>query len=160
ENLVSNRSIDVELYQKFLQLRAQVRAANVQPVREQVLPELEKLVARDPNFAPAWSYLSRLYILIQLPLDFQIWNRPVEETRRLWQSAFEKSEKAAREAIRLDPKQAFAYSNLARWAETNRKNWAAVEDLHRKALELDPYDSEVLYQYGDFLFQTGRVKEA
>jgi TolB-like protein len=160
ENLIANRNIDVELYQKFLQLRAQMRALNNQRIREQVLPELEELVARDPNFAPAWSYLSRLYILIELAVDFQIWNRPVDETRRLWQSAFEKSEKAAREAIRLDPKQAFAYSNLGRWIEPNRKNFAAAEDLHRKALELDPFDSEVLYQYGDFLFHTGRVKEA
>ena len=84
--------------------------------------------------------MSRLYITIQNPLDFQIWNRPVEETRRLWQAAIEKSEKAAREAIRLDPRQAFAYTGLAR-LEANRKNWAASEDLHRKALELDPYDS-------------------
>jgi tetratricopeptide (TPR) repeat protein len=159
ENLVSSRTIDVDLYQRFLQLRAQVRATNVQRVREQVLPGLEELVARDPSFAPAWSYLSRLYITINNPLDFQIWHRPVEETRRLWQAAIEKSERAAREAIRLDPRQAFAYTGLAR-QEANRKNWAAAEDLHRKALTLDPYDPEVLYYYGDLLFQTGRVKDA
>jgi TolB-like protein len=159
ENLVSSRTIDVDVYQKFLQLRAQVRALNNQRVREQVLPGLEELVARDPNFAPAWSYLSRLYITIELPLDFQIWNRPVEETRRRWQSASEKSEKAAREAIRLDPRQAFAYTGLAR-LEANQKNWAAAEDLHRKALALDPYDPEVLFYYGDVFAQTGRPKEA
>jgi TolB-like protein/tetratricopeptide (TPR) repeat protein len=159
ENLVSSRTVDVDVYQRFLQLRAQVRARNVQPVREQVLPGLEELVAREPNFAPAWSYLSRLYITIQNPLDFQIWNRPVEETRRLWEAAIEKSEKAAREGIRLDPRQAFAYTGLAR-VEASRKNWAASEDLHRRALDLDPYDPEVLLYYGDLLFLTGRVKDS
>jgi adenylate cyclase len=159
ENLVSNRTVDVDLYQQFLRLRAQVRALNGQRTRAEVLPELEKLVARDPGFAPAWGYLSRLYVNIENTLDFTIWTRPAEETRRLWQPAYEKSEKAAREAIRLDPRQAFAHSMLA-LLESNGKRWAAAEDLHRKALELDPYDPDVLGSYATFLFQTGRTKDS
>jgi TolB-like protein/Tfp pilus assembly protein PilF len=159
ENLVSNRTVDVDLYQQFLRVRAQVRALNTQRIREEALPQIEKLVARDPSFAPAWGYLSLLYLTINIPLVSEIWTRPVEETRRLWQPAYEKSEKAAREAIRLDPRQAFAYTNLA-WLEVNRKRWAAAEDLYRKALELDPNDPDVLASYGRFLLHIGRVKES
>jgi len=159
ENLVASRTVDVDLYQQFLRTRAQVRALNVQRIRQEAISELEKLVARDPNFAPAWSYLSGLYITIQNPVHFAVMTRPPEETRRLLQPGQEKAEKAAREAIRLDPRQAFAYSNLA-LLEANRKRWAAAEDLHRKALELDPNDPDVLASYAAFSFETGRLKDA
>jgi tetratricopeptide (TPR) repeat protein len=139
--------------------RATFDAPTTLPSRTEVLPELEKLVARDPTFAPAWGYLSQLYIYIQVPLEATIWTRSAEETRRQWQPAFEKAERAGREAIRLDPRQAFAYANLA-LLESNRKHWSAAEDLLRQALEFDPYDPDVLRGEGIFLHQTGRVKES
>jgi tetratricopeptide (TPR) repeat protein len=157
ENLVANRNIDVELYQQFLRLRARAHASTGNQIVADVLPELEKLVARDPNFAPAWADLARLSGLVQVTIDRTIWTRPPEATRRLIQPANDKMEKAAREAIRLDPRQALAYAGLA-FVELNRKRWAAADDLFRKALELDPYDTDVLSDYGRFLHQTGRIK--
>jgi Tfp pilus assembly protein PilF len=66
-------------------------------------------------------------------------------------------QKAAREATRLDPRQSLAYASLAA-IEINREHWAAAEYLLRKALDVDPYEPDVLFRLGDFLHQTGRAK--
>jgi TolB-like protein len=159
ENLVANRNIDLELYELFLRMRAQVRADPRTSSQANVLRELEKLVAREPDFAPAWGYMSRLYILSQGGLYFRLMTLPIDETRQQWRAAFEKSEKAAREAIRLDPTQALAHTTLA-FVEVNRKNWTGAEDYLRKALEIDPDDPDVLSSQGYFFLQTGRLKES
>jgi tetratricopeptide (TPR) repeat protein len=75
------------------------------------------------------------------------------------QPAFDKMEKAAREAIRLDPRQALAYASLAVIA-VNQKRWAEAEDLLRKAREFDPYDPDVVSAEGEFLYRTGRIKDS
>ena len=159
ENLVANRNVDVEVYQEFLRLRAQERALPVIRIFREVTPAFEKLVARQPNFAPARAYLSRVYLATLSVMDRAIMTRPPEETQRLQQPVFDKMEKAAREAIRLDPRQAVAYAALA-LVEKNQKHWASASDLLRKAQELDPYDPDILSDYGDFLLQTGRIKDA
>jgi TolB-like protein len=158
ENLVNNRNVDVEVYQQFLRLRAQARTLPPFLIVRNVLPEFEKLVAREPNFAPAWAYLSRVYSAFVVPLYNRVMTRPPEDTRRLLQPGFDKVQKAAREAIRLDPRQAVAYASLAQ-VEINEKHWASAEDLLRKAQELDPYNSDVLDAYGTFLLLTGRIKD-
>ena len=91
-------------------------------------------------------------------LEPRLWSRPVEETRRLVQSALDKAQKAAREAIRLDPRLATGYATLG-IIETYRKNWTAAEGLYRQALTLDPNDPDALQFYGGMLARTGRLKE-
>src|SRR5207237_2570790 len=82
-----------------------------------------------------------------------------EDTRRLIEPVASKVEKAAREAIRLDPRQAPAYAAVA-MVQLNQKHWAAAEDLFRKALELDPYDPELLVEDGFFLLKTGGINDS
>jgi adenylate cyclase len=159
ENLVASRTINVDLYQQYLRLRAQGRADPRVGSQANVLQELEKLVARDANFAPAWGYMSRLYIISQGGLRFRLMTLPVDETRQQFRVGFDKAEKAAREALRLDPRQALAYATLSE-VEINRKNWGAAEDLLLQALDIDPYDPDVLASRGWFFMRTGRVKEA
>jgi TolB-like protein/tetratricopeptide (TPR) repeat protein len=159
ENLVSNRNVAVDVYEEFLRLRAQARASGASGVARDFLPELETLVAREPNFAPAWAYLSQIYLPLLVPIDHRIMTRPPEDSRRLVQPVFDKVQKAAREAIRLDPRQATAYATLA-LAEMNEKHWASAEDLLRKAQEIDPYDPDILQDYGRFLMGAGRIKDA
>jgi TolB-like protein/DNA-binding SARP family transcriptional activator len=155
KHLVPDRTSDVEAYQQFLRARAGFRS------RLQFAPiivDLEQLVERDPGFAPAWGLLSNLYI--NLPAyDTRLESRPVEESRRLVQSAMDKAEKAAREAVRLDPGQVNGLRALAT-LEIRRKNWAAAEDLLRQALASDPNDTDTLSNYGGMLANVGRRKES
>jgi tetratricopeptide (TPR) repeat protein len=70
-----------------------------------------------------------------------------------------RKETAAREAIRLDSRNALAYAALAQ-AQNSRGNFAGGEDLYRQALALDPNDPEVLDAFSSRLVYGGRIKEA
>jgi adenylate cyclase len=96
---------------------------------------LEQVVARDPSYAPAWALLARMT------------------------SDPAKTETAAREAIRLDSRNAVGYVALAQ-VQNSRGNFPAGEDLYRQAVALDPNDPEVLDALSSWLVYGGRIKEA
>jgi TolB-like protein/DNA-binding SARP family transcriptional activator len=140
ERLVSNRSIDPESYQQYLRARTVHRTRGNGAV-EAVITILEPVVARDPGYAPAWALLARGYA-----------------------GAFpgvlsDKSENAAREAIRLDSHNAMAYAVMA-GIQSRLGNFAASEDLNKQALALDPDDPDVLDMISLRLAAFGHVKEA
>ena len=68
---------------------------------------LEPLVARDPGYAPAWALLAGNYGLAAT-YNPVVFTGTAEKAREIVQFGRDKAEKAAREAIRLDPKQAYA----------------------------------------------------
>jgi Tfp pilus assembly protein PilF len=155
ERLVSNRTSNLESYQQYLRARALFRARDI----EQAIRVLEPVVAREPNYAPAWGLLSRAYRLSPnySPITQ---TATVEEVRRAQQAADDKAGRAAREAVRLDPKHPLAYLSLAH-AEADQGRKTAGEDLFRQALALDPNDPEVLDSYRQFLISHGgRIREA
>jgi TolB-like protein len=153
ENLVNNRNIDPETYQLFLRARAQFRGrtggGNV---------NIEQLIARDPGFAPSWGLKAQGHVLFPF-LDNALMVRSVEESRREIQSRLEEGEKAAREAMRLDPQLATAYAVLGA-IEGYKRNWAASVELYNKAIDLDPNDPDNIETYGTVLATIGYLKEA
>ena len=66
QNLVSNRTSDTDSYQDYLRARALVRGRGPLepggPLTE-AAKLLEQVVARDPNYAPAWGLLGQAYAL-------------------------------------------------------------------------------------------------
>ena len=136
ERLIANRSIDPESYQQYLRARTIHRARGPGAI-EATIKILEPVVARDPGYAPAWALLARGY---QVPFP-------------------DKAEKAAREAIRLDPRNAMARTVLA-GLETRSGNFSAAEELHQQSLALDPNDPDVLDMISNRLAYFGHVKEA
>jgi tetratricopeptide (TPR) repeat protein len=96
---------------------------------------LEQVVARDPTYAPAWGLLA------------------------LMSNDRQKKKMAAEEAIRLDSRNAAAYTALG-GLQAASGNWAAAEDLRRKALSFDPDDPESLDSFSNALASAGRLKEA
>jgi TolB-like protein len=136
-NLVSSRSIEPELYQQFLRARALPRARSP-GYREAMRKILEAVVARDPGYAPAWALLAGTY----------------------GRQDPDKAEKAAREALRLDPGNAMANSHLAN-VEAGHGNFTAAEDIQKQSLALHPDDTDVLDAISNGLLAiSGRVKEA
>jgi TolB-like protein len=154
ERLVSDRTDDLESYQQYLRARALVRARALADAAS----VLESVVARDPEFAPAWALLAQTYRLTP-PYSPVVRNGSLEEARVAMQSAREKGEAAARKAIELDPRNATGYAALA-MIRAPSGEWTAVEDLFQQALALDPNETDVLNDFSQVLTLIGRLKEA
>ena len=120
---------------------------------------LEKLVARDPTFAPAWATLSEAHRR-SLPDEDVATLRTgqIEEARRLAETARAKPEMAARRAIELDPKNAAGYGALGA-LQTQRGKWLKSEDLLKRAPALDANEPDVLFAYSYLISTLGRVEE-
>jgi tetratricopeptide (TPR) repeat protein len=95
---------------------------------------LEQVVARDPTYAPAWALLGRM------------------------SADRDKSEMAAREALRLDPRNA-TYSAMV-GIQAAQGNRAVSEDLRKEALAQDPDEPDTLDSFSNSLAFAGRLKEA
>jgi tetratricopeptide (TPR) repeat protein len=119
---------------------------------------LEPVVARDPEFAPAWALLALAY---RLAPTFNPITRTggLEEARVVMQSSLQKGEAAAQKAIELDPMNAAAYAALA-VIQAASGEWTIAEDLFRQALASDPNETDVRHDYSLILANLGRVKEA
>ena len=151
ELLVASRTNDLGSYQDYLRARALYRARTIPPAIE----ILERLVAREPDYAPAWALLAQAYFFFPQ-------NSPVAteaEGRANYRLAEQQVEAAAKNSIRLDPQNASAYSALAD-IDFGRRRWIAGEDNFLKALSLDPNDPDILHRYTTRLGITGRVKES
>jgi TolB-like protein len=136
ERLVPSRTNNPESYDQFLRARTIYRTRAPGAI-EAMIKILEQVVARDPDYSPAWALLARAYGGTQN----------------------DKAEKAAREAIRLDSRNAMAYTVLA-GIQTRLRNFASAEDLRKQALALDPDDPDVLDSVSNGLAIFGHVKEA
>jgi len=155
DTLVRDRTKDTESYDRYLRARALLRTRGQEPITD-AIALLEQVVARDPGFAASRALLAQAYVVM-------LANSPRDGTdkdaRQLTQTSLFKAERAARESVQLDSRNALAYSALAR-VQVRRGKWAEAEDLHKQALALDPGEPEVLENYGLMLESVGRLREA
>jgi TolB-like protein len=160
KQLVSNRDIDPESYQQYLGARAVIRTVVNQPGaaerRIAAIGALEQVVARYPDYAPAWAQLALGYYR-----RFNIGlGRSTEENRRAKDEFLPRAEAAARRAIESDADLADGYSTLGIIMQASRLNLAQADELYSKALALDPFHPEAQHFYALLLGAVGRVKEA
>jgi TolB-like protein len=161
QNLVSNRTENLEVYQDFLQGKAWLRA-RLSPASGPYLERFESVVARDPAFAPAWAHLARAYSLEpgqNREVVTLVDQGDVEKARGRVKALLDRGEMAGRMAIRLDPENASGYWGMAQVA-SNRGQWAPAEDYAKKALELDPNDPDALLAAGNASLRTGHLERA
>jgi TolB-like protein len=154
QQLVSNRTTDADSYQQYLRGRALVRA--------RALPDaialLEPVVARDPDFAPAWAMLAQAHDLTpnQYALRF---SDSTEGLSRVVAASSPRAETAATRAIQLDAN--FADGHVALAAVRDRLGkFLLADELYSKALALDPNNPEALHAHSLLLASLGRIKEA
>jgi TolB-like protein len=155
ESIVSNRTKDLDSYQEYLRARSLFRARAI----ADVVATLEPVVARDPNYAPAWALLADAYTFVPT-YSGETWIGSVQVARQLAQSSLDKGERAAREAIRLDPEHGGGYMGLGQAEAFRPGKWAAAEALFKQALALDPDDTETLDAYSQMLVNSGYVSES
>jgi tetratricopeptide (TPR) repeat protein len=116
---------------------------------------LEQVVARNPDYAPAWALLGFDYGT----LAYQSVAGQLDDSRRIADAFVPKAQAAIRRAIQLDPNLPDGYERSSTM-EGARGKLVAAEDLMLKALALDPDNPDVLHTYSLLLAKAGRLKEA
>jgi TolB-like protein/Flp pilus assembly protein TadD len=104
-------------------------------------------IALDPNYGLAYSGLAYNYI------NQDDWFMAPSE-------AGPKAREAARKALTIDDSDAGAHLSLAIETHWYEWNWAAAESEFKRAIELNPSNSEALGYYSWFLAPMGRKDEA
>jgi TolB-like protein len=153
EQLISNRAIDPESYEQFLRGKAALfRARNA--FADQIAL-LEPVVAKNPNYAPAWVAMAQAYRFASLYRGL-----PSAEERKRQQEFYEqKMNMAARRAVELDPNLVDGKVMLAR-IQTGPRKLILSEDLLSAALILDPNNPAALDYYSSLLALVGKIKDA
>jgi TolB-like protein len=136
----------LEAYQLYLQA---VSAFNL--ATRESLDSAERLLKQaimlDPNYGRAWSRLGWVAYTKSIQS-----NKPNIE-------AYEEGRQCAERALQLSPQLADAHALLQLVFVQADKDWAAAEAEGRKALALDPSNSEVLFGAGWFASVQGRYEE-
>jgi TolB-like protein len=159
-NLVNSRSIDPETYEQYLRAKALYRARGLKNV-DNTIALAEKVVAHNPSYAPGWALLSSAH-MTRPNYSAAAGNAvgiTVDDLRREVQTSGENAEPAARRALQLDPDLADGYLSLA-GIQGKAGKFLAAEELHLKALALDPNNPEALNGYGAMLAELGYAKKA
>lgn len=113
---------------------------------------LEQIVELQPDFAPAWARLANIHGRRVMSMD---------ETYPLSrEEAWRKITQANETALSLDPDNAMANANLGGLAWLARGDAAIAAPLLERAVELDPYDMDILLLAASFAKFTRRIDQA
>jgi TolB-like protein/Tfp pilus assembly protein PilF len=136
-----------EAYDLYLRARA-LGVQGGEPGYAQSIGPFEKAIAKDPSFAPAFAGLAASYAVRSGQLEFD----SADEIAKM--------RAAAEKAIRLDPLLAEAHDALGMGYARDAK-WEQSEKSFRRAIELDPNDSQAYLHFANFLlWPLGRIDEA
>jgi tetratricopeptide (TPR) repeat protein len=114
------------------------------------IEHLEKAIAADPNYAPAYAALSEVYT------NLANYNFGLMLPKEAWA----KSRAAVTRALELDETLAAAHSSLAIAIYQWEWDWAAAEREFKRAIELDPSSATTHHWYSHYLMTVGRVEES
>ncbi len=138
---------DPETYALFLQGRQFGRQRTAEGSQKAV-ETLERALAIDPGYAPAWSQLARVYTgLVGSGL------LPIAEGNGL-------ARQAADRALEIDPGYAPAIAHLGLIAMAQDGDLSAAAGHYQRALELSPTDLDIMGDAATLLQSLGRLEEA
>ena len=136
---------DPEAYQLYLRGRYRILKSNLIDV-EASIKYFQQAIDRDPTYAMAYVGLADAY------------RAPVAE--RLPSEALSKSKAAAEKALAIDDTLADAHAVLGFIIFWYEWKWAESEKELKRAIELDPKNSDAHNFYAHLLSNTGRHEEA
>jgi TolB-like protein len=157
ELLVHSRTQNTEAYQDFLRAKVIARARGQKPLADAAVL-LERVVARDPTYAPAIALLGYDYALSPL-FSPSLRSGASEEEREVAEKMVPRAGLLARTAVQLDPAGADGYVALG-YVNMVQRRMAAAEDAFKEALARDPNQSDGLHGYSQLLAALGRIKES
>jgi len=153
--LVRSRTADFDAYLDFLRAKVAARERGAKALADAAV-FLERVVTRDPDFAPAAALLAYDYALTPLFAPSLRGGMP-EEERKIVARAIPRSDALARRATALDPQSADAFVALG-YANLVQRKMLAAEDAFKQALALNPNQADGLHGYSQFLAAMGRIK--
>ncbi len=140
--LVRARPVDPEAYALYLQGRYYL-AKSISWATVKAADFFRKAVRKDPNYALAWVGLA----------EAETFGYPPAESMKV-------AKEAALRAVALEPNLASAHAALGLVRTFHDWDWAGAEAAFRRALALDPNDSDIHYRFSHLLVATGRLDEA
>jgi serine/threonine-protein kinase len=138
---------NVEAYQHYIRGRFHIYKLTASEVQKG-MSEFEQAIAIDPNYAPAHTGLAEGYRSLALGSDMS----PGE--------FLPKSKAAAQRAIQIDDGYSQGHSALAMAIFWGEWDWAGAEKEFKRAMELDPDNSNAHMFYAHLLSNTGKHEEA
>jgi TolB-like protein len=155
--LVRSRTGDFDVYMDFLRAKVAARPRGAVPLIGAAV-FLERVVDRDPDFAPAAALLAYDYALTPLFAPSLRGGMPDEE-RKIVERTIPRSDALARRATTRDPKSAEGFVALG-YANMVQRRMLAAEDAFKQALALNPNQADGLHGYSQLLAALGRIKES
>jgi len=143
ERLSRRYTENIEAHEAYLKGRFEMSRGGFQ----KALPYFEEAIEKDPNYAPAYAALARVY---SLP---SFLGMPSTE-------ALPKAEELAMKALELDNTLAEAHAALGSVQSGYYRNWVEAEKEDLLAIELDPNAADVHNAYARHLGRMGRFDEA
>jgi TolB-like protein/Flp pilus assembly protein TadD len=145
--LATSRRVDPEAYEAYLLGRAYLTQPPTSTNWTRAEQYLEKAIAKDPGYAPAYASLAELYTRAR--------GSPIKNPRDLRLQA----PKWAEKALKLDDSLAEAHNALARAAQ-QEWDWTTAEREYRRAIELNPSYPLAHSWYAMYLYAMQRLEEA
>src|SRR5260370_28280541 len=155
--LVRSRASDFEVYLDFLRAKVAARPRGAGPLAAAAV-FLERVVDRDPDFAPAAALLAYGYALTPLFAPSLRGGMPDEE-RKIVERTIPRSDALARRATMRDPNSAEGFVALG-YANMVQRRMLAAEDAFRQPLALNPNQADGLHGLSQLLAALGRIKES
>jgi len=149
--LVKDRTDDIIAYEKYLYAKQLYQARGVENL-EHALVLLSEVVARDPDFVPAWTMISAVYSVYE---SYQTDEKKLKYFK-IYRSA---GLAAAQHAIEMDPENAEAYSSQGIFYAYSYQ-WIDAFKSMDKALELSSGNSDILDGIAQTMIDVGYFEEA
>jgi len=157
EPFIRSRTHDFEAYLDFLRAKVAARPRGARALADAAVL-LERVLAREGDFAPAAAMLAYGYALTPLFAPSLRGGMP-EQERKIVEQTIPRSDALAHRAAALDPKSADAFVALG-YANLVERKMLAAEDAFKQALALNPNQADGLHGYSQFLAAMGRIKES
>jgi serine/threonine protein kinase/tetratricopeptide (TPR) repeat protein len=146
--LVKSHTDNVEAYRLYLRGRFQFNKRRPE-LLQSGLDNFEQAIVADPGYALAYAGLADTYTLLAI------------HGQHSPHAVFPKAMKAAARALELDPNLGAAHASTAFAKATYEWDWEAAEHHFRRAIKLNPGDSNARHWYAiDCLSPLGRLEEA
>jgi TolB-like protein/Flp pilus assembly protein TadD len=139
-------NIDPEAHEAYLKGRYYFNQRTKDALNKS-LAFYQQAIARDPNFALAYSGLADAYAILGFRGDIAS------------RDALLRAKAAALKAIELDATLAEPHASLGFIAETHEWDWATAEREYKRALQLNPGDARTHHWYAGYLTYVGRFEE-
>ena len=147
QKLTKNYTVNNEAYQLYLQGRYQWNRRETKAF-EKAVEFFKQAIAKDPNYALAYSGLADTYALFPAYGNFRT------------KDYLPKAKEAAQKALELDPNLAEAHASLGQILIYGEYDFAGGERSYKRSIELNPKYATAHQWYGELLFVSGRRDEA